>query len=332
MNPNTSDRAFGVFSEYGQLRNVIVGIADNVALPPFGPELTHYRPELQRVLKATGGRKLVLAQAFPELWAKTQEQLNTIAQLYEHYGVNVRRPRQYSDIELDYLSELQPGHSLLYPADPVFVVGKHYLELCCRRAYRRKEVFPLRDAVAPLVGADKEARHVAMPQARPHLPAGDGPGPFLEGGDMIIYGRHVMVGEHHLTSNRAGIEWLQRYLSSFDWQVHAVPLQGEAMHLLGIICLVREGLLLAYLPALREGIPAPLKNWEVIELTLDEAMGMATVGVSIDEKRYVTSGSHGRVDDLLAAHGVEPIVVACDALERWGGSIRCCTLPLARDA
>jgi len=59
---------------------------------------------------------------------------------------------------------------------------------------------------------------------------------------------------------------------------------------------------------------------------------MTTVGVSIDEKRYVTNGAYGRVDDVLAAREIEPVVVACDALERWGGSIRCSTLPLSRDA
>lgn len=334
MDAQTSTRrSFGVFSEYGTLREVVVGSAANLALPPFGRGLTHYVPELRAVLEKTNGQRLDIAKALPEKWAKTNDQLNRLAETYERFGVRVYRPRPFTAPEFEHLSELQPGHSQLYPADPVFVVGGHYIEVCIRRAYRRKEIYPLRDIVMPLVGADKNARYATMPQAMPYLPAADGPGPFLEGGDMLVCGKHVLVGEHYMTSNRAGIDWLRSYLIPFGWEVHAVPLQGDLLHLLGTMCLLREGLLMAYLPALKEGLPKPVQDWDVIELEYDEGTGgTATVGVSLDEKRYLTNGKYGRVLDVLAARGVEPIPVECDMLEYWGGGVRCCTLPLVRDS
>ena len=77
----------------------------------------------------------------PERWEKTQEQLNYLASLYEANDVKVYLPRPYKAEERRYLADLQPGVSLLYQANPVYTVGKHFIELKIRRAYRRKEVF-----------------------------------------------------------------------------------------------------------------------------------------------------------------------------------------------
>ena len=65
----------------------------------------------------------------PARWEKTVEQLDSLAALYEANGIRVYRPRPYTEEERHYLAEAQPGASLLYPADPVYTVGKHYLEV-----------------------------------------------------------------------------------------------------------------------------------------------------------------------------------------------------------
>ena len=200
--------AFGVGSEFGRLREAVVGIAEDLALPPMGRGLTHFNDELAAALSATGGRALDIREAFPARWEETQNQMDGVAATFERFGVKVHRPRPYGEEEKRHQVELQPGHSLLYPADPVFVIGKHFLELSIRRAYRRKEVFPLRDIVQPMIEADRQAHYVAMPPARPWTPAAEGPGPFLEGGDILIAGRDIIVGHGHLCSNLAGVESL----------------------------------------------------------------------------------------------------------------------------
>ena len=141
---------FGAYTDFGVLRAVIVGSAEGLALPPFNPTLHHYNDELQTALRKSGDRPLFVADVMPERWEKTVQQLDQLAALYERNGVRVYRPRPYSETETEYLAYLQPGHSLLYPADPVYTLGKRYFELNIRRAYRRKEVFPLRDIVAQI--------------------------------------------------------------------------------------------------------------------------------------------------------------------------------------
>ncbi len=327
-----SETAFGSHSEFGPLREVVVGIADGLTLPPFGKDLSHYNDELRTALEANGNQPLDIKKHFPERWERTAEQMDGVAETYERFGVTVHRVRSYRPEETRYLDHLQQGWSQLYPADPVFVIGKHYMEISIRRAYRRKEVFPLRDLILPMIEDDPEAHYVAMPASAPWTPSGEGPGPFLEGGDILINGKDIFVGEGELCSNAAGIAWLQRYIERWGYRVHAMPIKGPILHALGIMCLLREGLLMAYLPALADGLPGPLKDWDVIEITEEEMNAHATVGVSLDDKHYMIDPRFNRVMDELGKHGIEPVPTQCDAIGFWGGAIRCITLPLRRDA
>ncbi|GIS87327.1 MAG: hypothetical protein CM1200mP18_00370 [Gammaproteobacteria bacterium] len=106
----------------------------------------------------------------PERWEKTAEQLDNLAALYEANGVKVYRPGPYqprNGVTLQIYSQVHP----VIPADPVYPVGTHYIEVNIRRAYRRKEVFPLRDVVLPLI--EGVERTCVMPQRNLlHRPAG----------------------------------------------------------------------------------------------------------------------------------------------------------------
>lgn len=323
---------FGSHSEFGKLREVIVGIPDDLTLPPFGKDLSHYNDELRAVLEKTDNKPLSVKEHFPERWEETKKQMDGIAQTFEDNGVTVHRLRPYTDQEKSYLGFLQKGHAQLFPADPVFVLGNHFIEINIRRAYRRKEVFPIRDIVQPMIEADPDAHYVAMPPARPWSPSGEGPGPFLEGGDILISGKDIIVGMGSLCSNKAGIDWLARYIEPYGYKVHPMPIKGDILHALGITCLLREGLMMAYMPALEEGLPEPLKDWDVIELTHQEMEGHATVGVSLDDKRYMIDPRFNRVMNEMYKRGVEPIPTPCDNVGYWGGAIRCITLPIRRDA
>ena len=322
----------GSYGEFGRLREAVVGSAQDLHLPPFGKDLSHYNEELKAALLENGNKPLSVEKHFPERHRKTVEQMDNVVRVLEHHGVQVHRPRPYRDDEKNHLDNLQQGWSQLYPADPVFVIGKHYLELSIRRAYRRKEVFPLRDIVLPMIEDDGNAHYVAMPQTAPWSPSGEGPGPFLEGGDILIHGRDIMVGCGELCSDPAGIDWLTRYIERFGYRVHPMPIKGPILHALGFLCLLREGLLMAHLPTLKDGLPPPLKNWDVIDITEDEMNAHATVGLSLDDRHYMIDPRFTRIMDELSKRDVEPVPTPSDAIGFWGGAIRCITLPLIRDA
>ena len=216
--------AFGCHgSDYGKLRQVVVGSADDLTIPHYSPALVHFNLELKQALIANEGKPLDIKRAFPARFERTAEHLDSLAGIYEKRGIEVLRTRPYMEAEKGYLGFLQGGHHQLYPADTVFVLGHHYLEVNIRRAYRRKEVFPLHDLVMPLIEADPRARHVACPAAQSFTPSGEGPGPFLEGGAFIVIGKDIILGESHIASNRAGTNWLTRYTEPFGCKVPPCP-------------------------------------------------------------------------------------------------------------
>ena len=321
---------FGAYTDFGRLRAAIVGSADGLALPPFNPTLHHYNDEVQAALRRSGDQALLVAEVMPERWHKTVEQLDQLAALYESNGVQVYRPRPYSEEETEYLAHLQPGHSLLYPADPVYTLGKGYFELNIRRAYRRKEVFPLREIVAPMISSDAEASHVVMPAPQPFEPSSGGPGPYLEGGDIICYQNHVFVGESDIASNRAGTDWLESHITP-EYQMHRMPMKGTVLHLLGAMVLIREGLLILYRDELNCDLPEPLKDWDVIEISEAEARAYATVGVSLDDERYIIPAGLHRVNEELDRRGVQPIPIDFEHVGYWGGCVSCATQAISRD-
>ena len=321
---------FGAYTDFGRLRAAIVGSADGLALPPFNPTLHHYNDEVQAALRRSGDQALLVAEVMPERWHKTVEQLDQLAALYESNGVQVYRPRPYSEEETEYLAHLQPGHSLLYPADPVYTLGKRYFELNIRRAYRRKEVFPLREIVAPMISSDAEASHVVMPAPQPFEPSSGGPGPYLEGGDIICYQNHVFVGESDIASNRAGTDWLESHITP-EYQMHRMPMKGTVLHLLGAMVLIREGLLILYRDELNCDLPEPLKDWDVIEISEAEASANATVGVSLDDERYIIPAGLHRVNEELDRRGVQPIPIDFEHVGYWGGCVSCATQAISRD-
>ena len=70
----------------------------------------------------------------------------------------------------------------------------------------------------------------------------------------------------------------------------------------------------------------------MIEITEEEMLHHATVGVSLDERHYMIDPRFNRLMDELGRRGIEPVPTPCDQIGFWGGAIRCITLPLRRDA
>ena len=192
----------GCHSEYGRLDAVIVGRTDGLRYPAFNRNLRYLSGEIAELLSsAPPGSSVDVRESAPDLWEQLTEAVERVVDTFTEHGVTVLRPRSFAPEERAYLGELQEGASLLYPADPVCVLGKHVIETCIRRPFRRKEAWPTRTVLQPLIDADPDVRHVASPRAELGMAGHEGGGPFLEGGDIIVVGRDVLCGNTDLTSN-----------------------------------------------------------------------------------------------------------------------------------
>ncbi len=89
---------------------------------------------------------------------------------------------------------------------------------------------------------------------------------------------------------------------------------------------------MAYMPALGNKLPDPISDWDVIDLTREECLALGTVGMNLDRKTHMMDEKFTRIAGELNKHGIEPLMMPMDHLSRWGGAVRCVTLPVRRDA
>ena len=82
---------------------------------------------------------------------------------------------------------------------------------------------------------------------------------------------------------------------------------------------------------IRRAMPDLLKDWDVIEISEAETRAYATVGVSLDDRRYIISSGLDRVAEELAKRGVEPIEIQYDQVSDWGGCVSCSTHAISRE-
>lgn len=219
--------------------------------------------------------------------------------------------------------------------DPVLVVGHHVIELAVKTPFRRREIFAIREVLQRRVAEDARACYVAMPQPLPVKPTrtSDGPGPFLEGGDIFVMGKNILVGNSGLASDKAGIEWLQRYLGPEGYVVHEVPLQRHWLHLDCIFAVVRRGLCICDTSGLKDGLPAPVKEWEIISATPEEAHALGCNTMCLEENTVLIAEEHSRLIKELEKRKANVVSgFRMDIASNWGGGIRCASHPLLRDA
>jgi N-dimethylarginine dimethylaminohydrolase len=152
---------------------------------------------------------------------------------------------------------------------------------------------------------------------------------FLEGGDVLLAGRNVLVGVSGLASDEDGARWLQTFLGS-NYRVHVVRLRPDVLHLDVAIALLRPGVAIVDPAALVDGIPPLLRGWDLITLLPEEAASLAANVLVIDYQTVVVEENQLRLMEALARRGIEPLPLAFDMPILMAGGFRCTTHPLLR--
>jgi N-dimethylarginine dimethylaminohydrolase len=324
--------SFGVWNDYGRLREVAVGTAEGVVVPGFSAA---YPPALQEITRKYAGKPAASVPELAEMMNQAQKQLDNLAQIYSNHGVIVHRPRPFTEVESGYLAELQVGGMQLFPADPIWVVGRHAIECQFRQPSRNKERFPLRELLAEQIERVPEMRVAACPVTAPDNP-NKRSNYFLEGGDIVICGNKdndILVGVDEVRSSSAqGAEWLGRYLADDGYRVTPVRITRDApVHLAGAIGVVGPEAALIHRPSFIDGIPEAIKKWDLIDIDEAEAHAGGPCLVMINSKTILVPEKAPRISDLLAKRGLQVISIPFDAVTRFDGAIRCATFVMCRD-
>ncbi|MCZ0736159.1 dimethylarginine dimethylaminohydrolase family protein [Phreatobacter sp. AB_2022a] len=259
-------------------------------------------------------------------WEKERDAFRAVL---ERHGVEVLRPRMLTAAEK--AAAGGDGYANFFVRDPFFTIGPVVVEGSLRFRHRRREVLPVRDIMRHRV-MPSACTYVAVPM--PEVAADDdaslGAGPFLEGGDVLVLGKTVFVGMSGLASNAAGAEWLAKLLRPQGYTVEPVRLRPNILHLDCALGLVRDGLMIVCEEALLDGIPEPLRAWDRIAVSLDEAMRLATNGLPISPGIYVADPAFATIGDALGRRGIAVEYVDYRISRSFGGAFRGSTQPLWR--
>jgi len=260
----------------------------------------------------------------PTTWAAWRSQMSGAVRVLRAHGVEVHVVPRFTPAEERHLAHLDSEGMLLFPRDPLFVVGPRVFELGLQGPHRRKERFPLRRFLRKrLEGTRTVVRTLAEPE-------GVEPPVTLEGGDCLVGDGTVYVGIGG-ASTAEGAEWLAQALPR-GWRVETVAVSPDFPHLDCALALLREGLGLVAPDGLPEGLPRTLRRgWRWIEVDRADALGTMAVNVlPLDERTVLLPSRASSVGGLLEQRGHTVVRVPFDAVTPVGGGIRCWSQPLVR--
>lgn len=266
-------------------------------------------------------------EVFPERQKAWEDERENLKKVLEKYNVEVIMPRLLTDYEKEIGKE--DGYSNFFRRDPFFTIGHLLIEGSLRFPHRRNEILPVRNILA-MESDNNKCLYLSIP--KPDISKGhySEEGPFLEGGDVLVLDKTLFVGRSGLASNENGIRWLRNLMSNFGYKVAEVPLHHTILHLDCAISLVREGLMIVCEEALLDGIPEQFKDWDIIQVTLEDASRLATNGLPVNENVYITDHEFKFIGDELEKRGVKVEYVDFKISRSFGGSFRCSTQPLLR--
>jgi len=160
--------------------------------------------------------------------------------------------------------------------------------------------------------------------------------PFLEGGDVIVLDRIVLVGNTQnpsVGSNEAGYQWLKSILGN-QYKVTRVRLVESVLHLDCVLSVPRRGLAIICEEAFVDGLPKELEGWDLIRVRLEDVQRLAVNGVPVDSRNYILSynrhNDNRYIQVELEKRGIRVHRVFFGTHNGQGGSLRCATQPLKR--
>lgn len=324
-----NDQGIWVQSEWAELKECVYGSPEAWVLPKFLADARlRAQGDFGDFWQRHAGRDM--AEADPDLFAALRGQVQGAIDLLRRLGVTVHVAGEISAKNRAYPRGEDHGVSTPWMRDPFVTIGNNVIELAPRSLFHRRQRFAIRGILAGTM--DRGARYFAQPDpgADDYV---DAPGwGYLEGGDVFVLGKRVLVGHSGGCSNPEGAHWLAHALGP-GYSVDVVPIDPMFPHLDCVLMTPREGLAVACLEAFPEGLPEALQDWDVVDVPKTRAKGSMGCNNLVLNDRTVVVPSEEPLDpvaDALKARGFEVIRIPYAVPCAVGGSFRCAHQPLIR--
>lgn len=321
------DSAVYVEHEWDTLESVIIGTPDMLAVPQIHKSVLGYGYILnnEKMMKTAAGKPIKAVN--PSVYKSITKESDTIAVDLKNKNINVFRlnPKVLDSAERQYMTNIQKGNNFLFPKDAVVVIGNNVIECAQRVPMRDKERFIVRRIFKPLLKDDASIRYITAPVPSPSFSE---KGFYLEGSDILVDGKNIYAGHSGRGTSPSGIMWLQAVLGP-NYKVYTIDINGF-VHLNSVLTLIRPGLGVKVSSAIVGDLPKPLKNWEFIEISPEDAKKYAaSILVAGPNKVYVDERFESLISQLRAQN-VDVTSVPFEDIASFGGGLASFYSPVRR--
>ena len=322
--------------EWGTLKEAIVGISpkEDFVIPIWYDGLDFMPPKFKKLSCEHGGQRLF--DVDPDFATALESEVDQLAAVLAANGVVVHRPTRLHPPESTYLTAKAEG-AQIFPRDDMLVVGEQVIEIGMKIQWRRREVFGVRPVIQS-IAQSTAANWSAMPLASPPSKiGGEDENPnncFLAGGDILLNGYNIYVGNSGLASNANGIEWLQHKLGP-SYCVQEIKIRREALHLDACMMLVGPKLGIRCPDWIHTELPESLSDFDWIDLSEDEASYLGCNVCVINEGKIVVPDQQFHLADQLREKlngNLDVVWIDYENVVKLGGGLRCCHHPIIRES
>ena len=318
-----------VESEWADLKECVYGSPDHWVLPLiYNDAKLRAQGEFGEFWLKNAGRNM--KEASPELFSELSNQIKGAINFLETCGVRVQVAGTISQANRKFPRGEDHGVSTPWMRDPFVTIGSNVIELAPRSLFHRRQRFAIREILASTM--DRGAKYFAQPDGGADEETDSIGWGYLEGGDIFVLGKNILVGHSGGCSNPEGARWLQHILGS-DYLVQTVTIDPMFPHLDCVMMTPREGIVFASMEALPEGLPSFMKDWDLFEIPKALAKSHMSCNNLVLNDRTVVVPAEEELDFI--AQGLKdrkfevvrlPYRVPC----MFGGSFRCAHQPLIR--
>jgi len=350
------------WNDFDPLKHAIVGRADFTCIPPTEPATEAKIPEDSDMRGMWGPRPL-------ETVERANYQLDTLAGLLESRGVRVDRPEPLQWNQAVMTPDFSTGSSFgcMPPRDVLLTVGKEILSAPMSFRCRFWEYLAYHSLMQKYFDEDPEFRWEQAP--RPRLSdAAYKAGyfdeitieerlertaeldfvttehePLFDAADVLRMGKDLFC-QHGLTTNRRGMQWLQRHYPAH--RIHAVNFPGDPypIHIDATFVPLRPGLVMnnpnRKLPEEQRKI-FEINDWEIVDAAqpAHEApppLCYSSVWLSmnvliLDHSTVIVEASEVNQIEQLDALGFNVLPVEFRDAYPFGGGLHCATGDVLRE-
>jgi len=323
-------RPIRVDHEWGELKECVYGWAEQFILPKFLHDAdVRANGSVAEMWRAN--QELDLAEASPVHYADFKRDLDGAVRFLQDAGIVVHQPVRQTPRNLLYPRGENHGSATGWMRDPFVTIGTNVIELAPRSLLHRRQRFAIRHILADSM--NRGARYFAQPDggAEDNLADVDGFG-YLEGGDIFVLGRDIVVGRSGNASNAFGARWLQHALGD-TYRIELVDIDPRVSHLDVLLMTPREGLAVACVEGFPRGLPKALRGWDVIDVPFQLAKYAVGVNHLVLNDRTVlipAEPEHDMVAEALQRRGFDTPRIPYRGVWQFGGSFRCAHQPLWR--